>query len=99
MNTFFSGKHLNEKDLDQNVEQMTNHQSENIRQLEQKQERDSVWYNEDVQLHEHENVINKLHNTTSFEENIFHPMMVVSFGPNFCTCLVNLLNSCLTNSQ
>ena len=99
MDTFFSGKHLNEKDFDQNFEQMTNHQIELICQLEQKQERDILWYNEDVQLHELENVINKLHNTTSFDENNFHPKMIVSSGPNFRTCLVNLFNSCLINSQ
>ena len=52
MDTFFSGKHLNEKDFEQNFEQMTNHQIELLRQLEHKQERDSLWYNEDVQLHE-----------------------------------------------
>ena len=97
IDTFFSGKHLNEKDFDQNFEKMTNHQIERIRQLEQKQERDR--YNEDVQLHELENVINILHNTTSFDENNFHPKMIVSSGPNFRTFLVNLFNSCLTNSQ
>ena len=48
MDLFFSGKHLNEKDFDQNFEQMTNQQFEFIRQLEQKQERVSLWYNEDV---------------------------------------------------
>ena len=68
MHTFFSGKHLNE-DFEQNFEQMTNQQIELVRQLEQKQERNSLWNNEDVQLHELENVINKLHNTTSFDEN------------------------------
>ena len=38
MDIFFSGKHLNEKDYDQNFEQMTNQQIELIRQLERKQE-------------------------------------------------------------
>ena len=52
MDTFFSGKHLNEKDFDQNFEQMTNHHIELFCQLEQKQERESLWYNEDVQPHE-----------------------------------------------
>ena len=37
MSIFFSGKHLNEKDFDQNFEQMTNQQIELSRQLEQKQ--------------------------------------------------------------
>ena len=64
---------MNENDFDQNFEQMMNQQIELIRQLEQKQERDSLWYNEDVQLHELENVINKFQNTTSFDENNFHP--------------------------
>ena len=76
MDTFSSGKYLNEKDFDQNFEQMTNQQIERIRQLEQKQERDSLLYNEDDQLHELENVLNKHLNTTSFDENNFHPMMI-----------------------
>ena len=42
MDTFVSGKHLNEKDFDQNFEQRTNHQIELIRQLKQKQERDRI---------------------------------------------------------
>ena len=99
MDTFFSGKHLNEKDFGQNFEQMTNQEIEFIRQLEQKQERDSLWYNEDVQLHELENVIDKLHHKTSFDENNFHPKMLVRSVPNFFICLVNLFSSCLTNSQ
>ena len=99
MDTFSSGKQLNEKDFDQNIERMTNQQIELIRQLEQKQERDSLCYKEDVQLHELENVLNKHHNTISFDANNFHPKMIVSSGPNFRTCLVNLFSSCLTNSQ
>ena len=99
VDTFFSGKHSNEKDFGQNFEQMTHQEIELIRQLEQKQERDSFWYNEDVQLHELENVIDKLHHNTSFDENNFHPKMIVRSVPNFCICLVNLFSSCLTNSQ
>ena len=90
---------MNEKEFDQNFEQITNHQIELIRQLKQKQERDSLWYNEDLQLHELENVISKLHNTTSSDKNNFRPKILASSGPNFRTCLVNLFNSCLTNSQ
>ena len=52
MDTFFRGKNLNEKDFDQNFEQMTNQLIELICQLEQKQELESLWYNENVQLHE-----------------------------------------------
>ena len=73
MDTLFSGNYLNGKDFDQNFEQLTNHQIELICQHEQKQERDSLWYKEDVQLHELENVFNKLHNTTSFNGNNFQP--------------------------
>ena len=43
MDTFFSGKHLKEKDFDQNFEQMTKQQFELIHQLEQKQGRENVW--------------------------------------------------------
>ena len=50
-------------------------------------------------MHEVDNVINKLHNTAClFDENLFHPKMIVKSGPKFRTCLVNLFNSCLTNS-
>ena len=48
--TFSTGNHLIEEDFDQNFEQVTNQQIELIRQLEQLQERDSLWYNEDAQL-------------------------------------------------
>ena len=99
MDTFFSEKHLNEKEFDQNFEQMTKRQIELIHQLEQKQGRDNVWYKEDVQMHEVDNVINKLHNTAcSFDENNFHSKRIVKTGPKLHTCLVNLFNSCLTNS-
>ena len=40
--TFSTGNHLIEKDFDQNFEQVTNQQIELNRQLEQKQERDSL---------------------------------------------------------
>ena len=56
MDILFSGKHLNEKNFGQTSEQMTNQQIELIRQLEEKQGRDSFWYIEDVQLHELENL-------------------------------------------
>ena len=42
MDTFFSGKHLNELDFDQNFEQMTNQLIELIHQPEHKQGRDNV---------------------------------------------------------
>ena len=58
METFSSGKHLNEMDFDQNFEHMTNQQIELIHQLKQKQGRDNVWNNEDGQMHELDNVIN-----------------------------------------
>ena len=97
--TYFKGKHLNEKDFDQYFEQMTNQQFEVMHQLVQKQGRDNVWYNEDVQMHELDNIITKLHNTAcSFDENNFHSKMIVQSGPKVCTCLVNLFNSCLKNS-
>ena len=99
MDTFFSGKQLNEKDFDQNFEQMTNQQIELFRQLGQKQEQDSLWYIEDDEMHELANVFNKLHNTTSFDKNNFHPKMIVSSGPNFRIYLVSLFSSCLTNGQ
>ena len=84
MDTFFSGKQLNEVDLDQNFEQMTNQQIELIHQLEQKQGRENVWFNEDIHMHDLDNVINKLHNTAfSSDENKFHPKMIVKSGPKF----------------
>ena len=52
MATFFSRKHLNEKDFDQCFEQLTNQQIELIHQLEQKQGRDNSEHKEDVQLFE-----------------------------------------------
>ena len=96
MDTFLSGKHLNEVDFVQTFKQMTNQQMDLIHQLEQKQGPDNVWCNGDVQMHELDNVINKLHNTAcSSDENKFHPKMIVKSGPKFRTCLVNLFKSCL----
>ena len=90
---------MNEKVFDQNFDRMTNQNIELIPQLEQKQGRDNEWYNEDVQMHELDSVINKLHYTAcSFDKNNFNPKMIVKSGSKFCTCLVNLFNSCLTNS-
>ena len=64
-----------------------------------KQGRDNVWFNEDNQMHELDNVIRKLHNTAcSSDENKFHPKMIVKSGPKFRTGLVNLFKSRLTNS-
>ena len=101
MDTFFSGMHLNENDFGQNFEQMPNQRIEFIHQLEQKQRRDKVWYNEDVQLRELGNVIIKHHITAcSFNENnFFYPTMIVRSGPKFRRCPVNRFSSCLTNSQ
>ena len=82
--TFFSGKHLNEVDFDQNFEQMTNQQIELIHQPEHKQGRDNVWFSEDLQMHELDNVSNKLHNTACpSDENKFHPKLMVKSGPKF----------------
>ena len=73
IDNFVCRKHLNENDFDKTFEQMTNQQIKRSHQLEQKQRRDNVWYNEDVKMHELDNVINKLHNTAcSFDENNFH---------------------------
>ena len=95
-----SEKHFNDKDFEQNFEQLKIQQNERIHQLEQKQGLDNVWYIDVVQLHELDNVINKLHNTAfSFDENNFHPTMIVKSDPKIRTCVVNLFNSCLTNSQ
>ena len=86
MYTLYSEKHFNDKDFEQNFEQMKIQQTERIHQLEQKQGLDNVWYFEVVQLHEIDNVFNKLHNTAfSFDENNFHPKMIVKSGPKFRT--------------
>ena len=95
----FQRNNLNEVDFDQHFEQMTNQQIELIYQLEQKQGRDDVWFNEDVQMHELDNVINNLHNTAcSSGENKFNPKMFVKSGLKFRICLVSLFSSCLTKS-
>ena len=100
MGTYFTGKQLNKKGFDQNFAQMTNQHIELNHQLEQKEGRYKLWFNEDVQLHELANVITKLHNTAcSFDKNNFQPNMIVKSCPIFRTCLVNLFNACLTNSQ
>ena len=99
MDNFFSGKHLNEKVFDQNFEQFMNQQLERIHRLEQKQGGDNVWYNEGVQMHELDKVINKLHNTEcSSDENNFHTGIIVLFGPKIRTCLVIFFKPYPTNS-
>ena len=75
-----------------------NQQLKRIHQLEQKQGRDNVWYNEGVQMHELDKVINKLHNTACSDENNFYNEMVVIFGTKIRTCLVIFFKSYPTNS-
>ena len=56
----------------------------------------SLWFNEVVERHEHDEIIEKLRNLKcNSDDNNIHPKMVIMSGNNFRTCLINLFNSCL----
>ena len=72
MGTFLCGKHLTEKKFCSKLGKNGESTSATHSPARTKHGRDNLWYNEDVQLHELGNVMNKLHNTSClFDENHF----------------------------
>ena len=56
----------------------------------------SLWFNETVERHELDEIIEKLRNLKcNSDDDKIHPKMVIMSGNSFRTCLINLFNSCL----